>query len=439
MRFPLSRSSLVLGAMLMELSFGPPLLQAGVGRSPQLIPQPPPSRSTASPTVLIGLKPGMAPAARHALLQRHGLLETDWIAGLEVSVAQPTRSTLPLSPLLEGLSREPLVRYAERDEPVTLAVLPNDLAADQWNLYNQGQDGGIVDADIDATDAWELTTGSGTVVVAVLDTGIDLDHEDLEGNLWTNSGEVAGDGRDNDGNGYVDDVHGQSFIRGNTSPNDIDGHGTHSAGIIGARTQNGLGLAGVCWNVQLMAVKFIQGTSGSSANAAKAILYAVDNGADILNASFTTTSSTRTLKDAVRTASDAGVLFIAAAGNAGTNNDTTPNYPASYDFPTVIAVAATDRDDGLAYFSNTGARSVDLAAPGDTVTSTWYDNGYRARSGTSQAAPHVAGAAALVWSRYPDWSPTQVRDRLLSAVDPLPSLSGKVVTGGRLNAALAVR
>ncbi len=271
---------------------------------------------------------------------------------------------------LEVYLQNPHIEYAEPNYIVYATIMPNDAYFNNlWGLHNTGQTGGTIDADIDAPEAWNITTGSNNVVIAVVDTGVDYNHPDLSSNIWTNMGETScSDGIDNDGNGYIDDCHGWDFVGNDNDPMDYDGHGTHVAGTIAAVGNNSLGTAGVMWKAQIMPVRFL-GVSGSgtTADAISAILYANAKGAHIINNSWGGGGYSQALKDAVD-ASNA--VVVCAAGNAGTNNDSTPFYPASYTSSNIIAVAATDHNDNLATFSNYGATSVDVGAPGVNIYST---------------------------------------------------------------------
>jgi subtilisin family serine protease len=337
------------------------------------------------------------------------------------------------------LAAEDAVDYVEPSYVLHSFRVPNDHSfSQQWGLMNTGQEEGHVGADVDAPLAWDMTTG-GPVTVAVVDTGIAYDHPDLSGNLWTNPDDPP-NGQDDDGNGVVDDVHGANLIDINAGPYDDAGHGTHVAGIIGAQGGNGIGVTGVNWDTNLMPVKFLddQG-SGSTAIAANAIDYAVREGARVINASWGGPAFSQALYQAIKRAGEQGVLVVAAAGNDGVNTDSEPDYPAGFDLPNVISVAASDRDDRLADFSNYGAASVDLAAPGEdiysTVPSDTDSSGYETFSGTSMAAPFVTGAAALYLSHTPQASVAQVRGAILQSVDHLPSFAGRTATGGRLDLA----
>ncbi len=347
---------------------------------------------------------------------------------------------------LAAFDHNPMVLYAEPNYRVRITeTIPSDTRFDDmWALNNTGQTGGQLDADIDAPSAWDVTQGSGSTVLAVIDTGVDYLHPDLAANIWVNSDEIPGDNIDNDNNGYIDDIHGYDFANRDGNPMDDQGHGTHVAGTIGALGDNGFGVAGINWNVQIMALKFLGADgSGTTSDAIEAIHYAVLNGATISNNSWGGDPYSQALFDAISTARDAGHIFVTAAGNGdifgnGIDNDATPFYPASYDLDNIIAVAATDHNDQLATFSNYGTSSVDLAAPGVDILSTTRNSSYGYNSGTSMATPHVAGVVSLVKDLNPLWSYAQVIQQVLGSVDPIPQLYGVLSTSGRLNAASAV-
>jgi subtilisin family serine protease len=345
---------------------------------------------------------------------------------------------------LQGI---PGVAYAEPNRFIQPAAMPNDPRyGELYGLSNTGQAGGTAGADIDAPAAWRYTTGSSSVVVAVIDSGIDYTHQDLVGNIWTNPGEIAGDGLDNDGNGFVDDVHGYDFVNNDGNPMDDDGHGTHVAGTIGAVGNNGIGVVGVAWQVSLMALKFTDaGGIGMTSDAIAAVNYATmmrtiyDVNVRVTNNSWGGALFDLGLLDAINAGGDAGILFVAAAGNDTTDIDQVPDYPSSYESSAIISVAATDNADQIAPFSNIGPKTVHLAAPGVNILSTLPGNSYGTRSGTSMAAPQVAGAAALVLAAAPDLSVADLKSLLLDTVDPLPALKDLMVTGGRLNVGRAVQ
>lgn len=325
------------------------------------------------------------------------------------------------------------VEYAEPNFIYTISSMPNDSAfTNLWGLHNTGQSGGTPGADISATSAWAMTTGSTNVIVAVIDTGIDYNHPDLAANMWVNPNPTFGD------------LHGARFISGNGQPTSGDpmddhGHGTHVAGTIGAVGNNGVGVAGVNWNVRLMALKFITAANGGElADAIACVEYAIAHGAHLSNNSWGGGGYSQAMKDAIDAAGRANQLFIAAAGNAGTNNDTAPFYPASYESPNVISVANSTSMDARSSSSNYGTNSVHLAAPGNLIYSTMRNNSYGNMSGTSMASPHVAGVAALLLARHPDAPYADVRRWILDGVDVLPAWTNLVRTGGRLNAAAAI-
>ncbi len=329
--------------------------------------------------------------------------------------------------------RHPAVEYAEPNYIVRAAVMPNDTNFnDLWGLHNTGQTGGTSDADIDAPEAWNTTTGSDQVIVGIVDSGIDYNHSDLKPNIWTNPDEIPGNGVDDDNNGYIDDIHGWDFANNDNDPMDDNSHGTHVAGTIGAVGNNSLGVVGINWNVRLMALKFLDANgSGAIVGAVKAIEYATIMGAHLTNNSWVGSQPSLSLRNAVA----AGPLCVAAAGNSGVRR---PYWPAAYSLDNVISVAATDYNDDLAGFSNYGSRWVDLAAPGVGIISTIPGDSYASFSGTSMAAPHVSGVAALLYGANSVLSATDIKQAILNSVDPKPSLTGKMVTGGRLNAAVAV-
>jgi subtilisin family serine protease len=320
---------------------------------------------------------------------------------------------------------------------------PNDPKfAEQWALNNLGQSGGKEKADIDALKAWLKTRGSNKIVVAVLDSGVDYTHSDLIGNIWLRPDNVPQ--YTDDEIGTFNDLNGFNAAENSGDPMDDNGHGTHCAGIIGAEGNNDEGITGINWNVQIMPLKFMgRGGFGTTKDAIEAINYAIDrkrNGVNVrvINASWGSTSYSKALEDAIRAAGEEGILFVAAAGNSTVNNDKKPHYPSNYDLPNVISVAALDRNDALTSFSNYGAKTVHIAAPGKDILSTWLNNDYREASGTSMAAPQVAGVAALVLSSEPNLSVEKLRERILKSADKIDSLNGKVENSGRLNAAKAL-
>lgn len=387
--------------------------------------------------VMVKVRPGVDEKRLVQALARFGAAVRDrkpasglWL----VSFTDAGLDTVPRV-LAEIARAGDLVHVAEPDYIVHASVLPNDASFGQlWGLHNTGQSGGTADADIDAPEAWELSTGSRAVLVGVIDTGIDHTHPDLVANMWTNPGEIASNGLDDDGNGYVDDTRGWDFANNDNNPMDDNNHGTHCAGTIGGVGNNGAGVTGVNWQVSLVGLKFLSASgSGATSDAVEATAYATSIGVDLTSNSWGGGGFTQSLKTEIDAADAAGILFVAAAGNETTDSDITPNYPSGYASPNIISVASTTRTDGLSSFSNYGATTVDLAAPGSEIYSTTPGNTYQSFSGTSMATPHVAGACALLKAYRDSLSHSEIKDLLMQSVDVVPALSGRCITGGRIN------
>lgn len=347
---------------------------------------------------------------------------------------------------LQSLSNAQYVEYAEPNFIYRINKLPNDpKLGELWGLINKGQKdsagaSGKVGIDVDAERAWEMQTGTREVLVAVIDTGIGYNIEDLKENVWTNQAEANGEpGVDDDGNGFVDDIHGYDFVNNDGDPMDDHGHGSHCSGTIGARGNDQHGIVGVAWNVKIMGVKFLSGSgSGTLANAVKSIDYATQMGAQIMSNSWGGGGFSDALKESIERAYDKGILFTAAAGNHSGNNDDQPSYPSSYEVPNVVSVAAIDNKGKLASFSCYGKTSVDVAAPGVNILST-TPAGYKSWSGTSMATPHVTGVAALILSSEPGISVEDLKSRIINTARPVAALRGKMVSGGIVNAYFALR
>lgn len=350
--------------------------------------------------------------------------------------------------VIKTVQQHPSVEYVEPNYVYRTFKVPNDPDFGKlWGLSNLGQsDGknmGIAGFDLDAVRAWDLTTGSSEVILAVIDTGIDYNHPDLKDNMWTNQSELNGQtGIDDDGNGIVDDIYGANFVKPNEAtgdPMDDHSHGTHCAGTIGAKGDDGLGIVGVAWNVKLMAVKFLSKDGGGSLEGAiKAVDYATKMGAKISNNSWGGGGESQALREAIQRAHLAGSLFVAAAGNSSSDNDKTPNFPSNYKVDNVLAVAAVDNQGKLASFSSYGKRMVHVAAPGVNVYSSVLKEKYGSKSGTSMATPHVAGLAVLLASAEPTLTHVQIKERIINTAKTLDSVKQKVASRGMANAYAAL-
>ncbi|MGH2721033.1 MAG: S8 family peptidase, partial [Actinomycetota bacterium] len=425
-------------ALTLVLSLVVPLV-AGVTGAAAL----PQAQAPGTRELLVGFVGGTAPAARAAAHARAGAGVVRSLRDVgDVGIDVVEVSAAAVSAVSARYDGDPSVVFAEANGVRRAAVTADDPGlGDQWALPK-------VKAST-SPGAWEVTTGSDSVVVAVVDTGVDVGHDDLEDNIWRNPGEVA-NGADDDGNGYVDDVHGWDFAHRDASlydradvcdedGNPADDHGTHVAGIVGAVGDNGIGVAGTAWRVRIMPLKFLSGCGeGADADAVEAIMYAVRMGVDVINLSWGGPTPAESIRQALLAARDAGIVVTVAAGNQPRNLAVEPDYPASYDLPNEIVVAATNEADVLASFSNYGGPTA-LAAPGSQILSTTVDDTYAYMSGTSMATPLVSGALALLRAQYPQATAGELRSRLLGSVDVLGSLAGVVTTGGRLNLDRALR
>ncbi len=384
--------------------------------------------------VIVKLRPGIASSEVRNLQDKLNASVIDSTKTLGIELWEMDGMSVEEAIAIYG--RDPAVEYIEPNTTVfATETFPNDPSFEQlWGLNNTGQTGGVPDADIDAPEAWDIQTGN-DVVIGVIDSGVDYTHPDLQDNIWTNPGEIPDDGIDNDGNGFVDDFYGYDFVNEDGDPFDDESHGTHVSGTIAAQGNNGIGVTGVNWDAQIMGIKFLdEFNSGTTFDAIEAVEYSIMMGVDLTNNSWGGGGFSQGLYDAIAAAGDAGQLFIAAAGNDSSDTDIFPHYPSSYDLDNIISVAATNDEDQLAGFSNFGATSVDLGAPGQEILSTVPGNNYAVFNGTSMATPHVSGVAALLLSEFPGLSAQDVKERILETVDPIPALEGITVSEGRLNA-----
>lgn len=439
-----------------ETELGEDLYEEVIPESPQFPVDPTTGTEYVPGELLVKFEPNMSDAEVENLAQSYGAVAVERLVHYDPNSTSPLQQWRLISfetdtnmlQIRDTITQKVGVVTSEFNMVRSLHWEPNDTRfEDLWALNNTGQFFGTPDADINAVEAWDLQRGNRDIVVAVIDTGVDYTHPDLAANMWRNPGEIEGDDTDNNGK-YGDDVYGYDFGDGDDDPmpeslgsSDYKhyDHGTHVAGIIGAVGDNNQGVVGVSPEVSLMALKVRDSihwkvTSGAIA---PAIDYAVEHGANIINISMGATDKTQGYSDleydALSYANSQNVLVVTSAGNDKSNNDVLEQYPANYDLPNIIAVAATDNEDNLLYDSNYGATTVDLGAPGETILSTVPGNNYGELSGTSMAAPHVAGAAALLLADHPTWTPTEIKTAILNNTDKKNSLQGKTVSGGRLN------
>jgi thermitase len=348
---------------------------------------------------------------------------------------------------MQTLANNPEIEYIEPNYIITINSTKSNVPVDamfakQWGMTNTGKNGGIFSAgvageDINIAKAWDITkgaTGDKTIKIAVIDTGVDYNHPDLKDQMDVNLAELNGKpGVDDDGNGFVDDIYGYDFANKDGDPLDGHGHGTHCAGIIGA-SHNNIGIAGVMANVKIVAVKFLSDAgSGETIDAISAIDYAIKRKVQVMSNSWGGGEKEQSLLDAITAANDAGIIFVAAAGNESSNNDSVASYPANYDVPNVISVGAFTNSGARSSFSNYGLKSVHVSAPGSNILSTSKGT-YVSMSGTSMAAPHVSGVVGLLLSQEPGLTPAQVRERLIRTSTQTTKLKSASMSGGRVDA-----
>jgi len=412
------------------------LLAALTTLASSVLAQPPPRQIPDE--VLIKFK-RTAPASERALVRANLHAQTlhDFS---RIGVEHLKVQGMTVDQAIQRYRNNPHVEFIEPNYEIHAELVPNDPRfPEMYGLRNTGQTGGTAGADIKAVNAWDVFTGNPNTMIGVIDTGVDYNHPDLAANVWTNPGEIPGNSIDDDHNGYVDDVHGYDFFNNDGDPFDDNGHGTHCSGTIAAVGNNNIGVTGVNWNAKIVGIKFLSsGGSGSTDGAIAGVNYAITVGVRLTSNSWGGGGFSQALLDAINAAGAAGQLFVAAAGNSSANTDVSPHYPSAYNSPYIIAVAASDHNDNLASFSNYGATTVDLAAPGDDILSTLPGNSYGLLSGTSMATPHVSGVVGLTWGRFPSMQNLLVKDLILNRVDVKASLQGRVLTNGRLNAFMTI-
>lgn len=364
-------------------------------------------------------------------------VRTYTVKGLEISVQKITDRSFSInlessqnrSEIIEDVLNSYDVEYIEPDFRLEAAQSTTEVASRQW-----------AHRVIKTYDAWKYTEGSEEVVVAVIDSGVDFDHSDLRGTEWKNPGEIANNGRDDDRNGLIDDIHGWDYVEKNPTAtpsvnNSAAYHGTHVAGIIAGSKNTKQRVAGVAPRVKVMSLKFLDHEkSGLTSNAIKSIHYAINKNVRVINASWGSYNVSRSLQEAIQAAQNAGVLFVAASGNYGSNNNSKPFYPASYNYSNILSVTASTSSDKWLSGINYGNKTVDFAAPGSGILSTDRNNGYKSRSGSSMAAPYAAGIVALALSVNPTLSYQQMKAVLTDSADHLNSLKTRVINGNRVNA-----
>lgn len=379
-------------------------------------------------------------------------------AGIASVLGQYVKSTIPSlniavvkRPVIEtqaysvkSMMNNDAVELVEPNYIYRAEKTPNDPKIENlWGLKNFGQkdsegDAGVAGVDVDAERAWDIETGDGKTIVAVIDTGIDYNHPDLKDNVWVNEAEANGlPGVDDDNNGIIDDIHGANFSKDTPTgdPMDDHGHGSHCSGTIGATGDDGKGIVGVAWHTKIMGVKFLGADGGGSLEGAlKAIDYATKMGAKVMSNSWGGGGFSQTLRDAIQRSNEAGALFVAAAGNDGTTNDEGAHYPSNYDVPNIVSVAAINSRGDLALFSNFGKQTVHVAAPGVNIYSSTPKGSYESWSGTSMATPHVSGVAVLLASHEPNLTNLEMKERLVSTARKAASLRNRVKSGGMINA-----
>jgi subtilisin family serine protease len=462
----------IAGVLKQELNQQQSMIESEWQQNSQIIPQVPQWRALSAPQnydLVIKFKEGTPQSIVSQLVNRFNINTLRNYSELpNFSFVSVTSSeNLTLDEIIARYKADPNVEYVEPNFRYTIptnehswknssllsqsispkknSLIPNDPYFESlWGLYNVGQKvnnkpGGIAGTDINVLDAWDLSTGDDQMVVAIVDTGIDYNHPDIKPNIWVNENEIPDNGIDDDNNGVIDDVHGYNAIDDSGDPMDDNDHGTHCAGTIGAAGDNGEGIVGVNWKVKLMGLKFLSGDgSGSLNDALETINYALEmkkRGVNIriLSNSWGGGDYSKALHEAIKALNKEGILFVAAAGNSAMDTDKYPHYPSSYEADNVLSVAAINNQDSMASFSNYGAKSVHIGAPGVDIYSTIPGNDYAFFSGTSMATPHVSGVASLILTNHSSLTPKELIDRVVSTATKTKALEGKTISGGRIN------
>lgn len=395
--------------------------------------------------LILTYRPGISAAAIQAAVTDLGMdFQSSISPGVcTVRLREADIDAIPRA--LAAVSASPgVIDHAEADGVGFGGGIPNDPNfTDQWGVHNTGQSGGVAGADVSGPELWDILGTAPGIVVAVLDSGLNFTHPDLQGIAWTNSGEIAGDGLDNDGDGFVDDINGWDFTNGDNDPTDDHGHGSNVSGIIAANRNNGVGIAGMLGGVKILMCKILNSSNAGTTSALiAATTYARLRGVPVMNMSLQNYPFSSTLNTEFNACQNAGILLCICAGNQGVNNDVTPNYPSCYQQTNIVAVGNHDRTDvrwsDSFNPSNYGPTNVDLFAPGRDILAPVLGTGYAFYTGTSQAAPFVTAVAAAIKYLNPSWKANEIKNAILASVVTRPSYSGICVTGGRLNAVTSV-
>ncbi len=393
---------------------------------------PAPLASSVTSSILVRFIPAASDLQKQTAIQSvGGVLQT--VYPNELTLIQLGTDSKVTS-AIQRLDASPIVVYAQPDMVIHSDAIPV-IPTKPTFPYSYGLNNAN-NVDIDAPEAWSITTGNPSTIVAVLDSGLDLSNPDFANRIWTNP-------RNDAAQGYPNDIHGWNFVGNNNNVSDDNGHGTHVTSLIAAAGTNGTGVVGVDWNAQIMPIKFLDSNgNGTTDRAVSAIIFAVNHGAKVINASWGGLNSSQPLNDAIAYANAHNVVFVTAAGNDGTSNDFFPSYPASFRQPNELSVASVDSNGLLPSFSNYGGQSVDIAAPGVDILGDYpknlSSNGLQVLSGTSMSTAYVSGVVALLAGAHPEYTATQLVQRIDATAKPLPGLAGKIITGGIVDAYYAL-